>query len=376
MTHRLPQVSIVIINFNYARYVGGAIESALAQTYGAKEIIVVDDGSTDGSREVIRAFGDRVRTVLQSNGGQTRAMNAGFAAASGEILMFLDADDMLAPDALENVAAVWRPRLAKVQFCLALISAEGQAKRFVFPLFGGGISPARIREQVRKTGLYVWPPTSGNAFARSFLCQVMPLDPDAFPCMTDGALNTVAPLYGEVVSIDKVLGYYRIHDCNMQNAPVAERIRRGVINKRREAEYLRQRAAELNIELPADLLNQMIHLEGRIASLKLDRAQHPVAGDRLADLILPALRKLLREDESGARRAFHLLWLLAVLVSPPRLCEQLVAYRFIPGARPETLNKLMNALRLVRRRSSSEKRLPARAMAPSRAPSVRPGSPA
>ncbi len=386
MTHRLPLVSIVVINFNYARYLGGAIGSALAQTYGAREIVVVDDGSTDGSREVIRAFGDRVRAVLQSNGGQTSAMNAGFAAASGEILMFLDADDALAPNALEDVVAVWRPGLAKVQFCLALISAEGQAKRFVFPLFGDNASPARIRDQVRKTGLYVWPPTSGNAFARSFLRQVMPLAPDAFPCMTDGALNTVAPLYGDVVSLDKVLGYYRVHDCNMQNAPVAERIRRGVMNKRREAEYLRDRAAALNIDLPGDLLNQMIHLEGRIASLKLDRGRHPLPDDRLASLVMPALAKLLHEEEPAARRLFHLLWLLAVLISPPRLCERLVAYRFIPGARPEILNNIMGALRLVRRspRSAERSRLlvstptgaPPDAVKVKIAPPVRPGSPA
>ena len=354
MMARRPLVSIVVVNFNYARYVAAAITSALTQTYGSREVVVVDDGSTDGSRQVIAAFGDRVRLVFQENAGQTKAMNAGFAAAVGDIVIFLDADDALAPTAVEEVVAAWRPGIAKVQFCLALISAAGRSKHFVFPRFGSSSSPARIRDQVLRTGLYAWPPTSGNAFARRFLECVMPLSADLFPCMTDGALNTVAPLYGDVLSIDKMLGYYRVHDSNMQNAPVAERIRRGVICKRREAEYLRVQAAALHIDLPADLLHEMIHLEGRIASLKLDRARHPVQNDRLRRLVGPAVRKLWREDERLPRRISHLLWLLTVLISPPRLCERLVAFRFIPGARSDRLCKIMAMLGLVRRREALE----------------------
>lgn len=350
MTSSHPLVSIVIINFNYARYVATAITSALAQTYAMREIVVVDDGSTDGSHEVIASFGGHVRPIFKTNGGQTNAMNTGFAAAAGDIVMFLDADDALAPTAVEEVVAAWRPGVAKVQFCLELISAEGRSRRFVFPYFGPGSSPERIRAQVLRTGLYAWPPTSGNAFARRFLERVMPLSAERFPCMTDGALNTVAPLYGDILSIDKVLGYYRVHDNNMQNAPVAERIRRGVLNKRREAQYLREQAAALGIDMPADLLDQRIHLEGRIASLKLDRARHPVGGDSLRRLVPAAAVRLLQAEERAARRLFHLLWLFAVLVSPRWLCTHLVAFRFIPGTRPDGLSDIMAALGLVRRR--------------------------
>ena len=93
-----PLVTIVIDNHNYARYVGAAIESALAQTYQPIEIIVVDDGSTDGSRAVIAAYAGRITIIFQNNRGQSGAFNTGYAASSGDIVMFLDSDDLLRPE--------------------------------------------------------------------------------------------------------------------------------------------------------------------------------------------------------------------------------------------------------------------------------------
>ena len=72
-----PLVSIVIDNFNYARFVGAAIDSALAQSYAPVEVVVVDDGSTDHSREVISSYADRVSAIFKPNGGHASAFNAG-----------------------------------------------------------------------------------------------------------------------------------------------------------------------------------------------------------------------------------------------------------------------------------------------------------
>jgi glycosyltransferase involved in cell wall biosynthesis len=97
-----PLVSIVIPCFNGERFVGDAIRSALAQTFRDREVIVVDDGSTDGSREAVRRFGQEVRLVEAGHRGGSAARNRGLGVAQGEWIQFLDADDLLAPHKLER----------------------------------------------------------------------------------------------------------------------------------------------------------------------------------------------------------------------------------------------------------------------------------
>jgi glycosyltransferase involved in cell wall biosynthesis len=93
-----PFISIAIPCFNSARWLGQAIESALAQTWPEKEVIVVDDGSTDGSAEVARRFNDRIQLIITENRGGNRARNRALEAARGEWVQYLDADDFLEPE--------------------------------------------------------------------------------------------------------------------------------------------------------------------------------------------------------------------------------------------------------------------------------------
>jgi glycosyltransferase involved in cell wall biosynthesis len=110
-------VSIVIDNYNYDRFVCAAIDSALSQSYQPVEVIVVDDGSTDQSRDLINRFGDQISTILQDNGGQASALNAGFARSQGEIVIFLDADDILLPHAVQTAVDAFtaQPDIARLQ---------------------------------------------------------------------------------------------------------------------------------------------------------------------------------------------------------------------------------------------------------------------
>jgi glycosyltransferase involved in cell wall biosynthesis len=93
-----PLVSIVIPCHNAERWVADAIESALAQTYSPTEVLVVDDGSTDGSVDIIKSFGERIKLILQNHGRASKARNRGVEKASGEFIHFLDADDILFPE--------------------------------------------------------------------------------------------------------------------------------------------------------------------------------------------------------------------------------------------------------------------------------------
>ena len=97
----MPRVSILIPVYNARAWLAAAISSALNQTERSLEVVVLDDGSTDGSIEVARSFGGRIRVEQQSNRGQNASRNALTALSSGEWLVYLDADDELAADAVE-----------------------------------------------------------------------------------------------------------------------------------------------------------------------------------------------------------------------------------------------------------------------------------
>src|SRR5437879_9367021 len=92
--------SIIINNYNYRRFLREAVDSALNQTYRNTEVIVVDDGSTDGSPEIIASYGDRIVPVLKKNGGQNSALNAGFSLSRGDVILLLDSDAVLLPTAI------------------------------------------------------------------------------------------------------------------------------------------------------------------------------------------------------------------------------------------------------------------------------------
>lgn len=96
-----PTVSVVIPTYNYARYVGDAIDSVLAQTVPPLEVVVIDDGSTDDTPTVLAKYGDRIRAIRQENQGLSAARNAGIREARGEWVAFLDSDDAFHPRKLE-----------------------------------------------------------------------------------------------------------------------------------------------------------------------------------------------------------------------------------------------------------------------------------
>lgn len=127
-----PRVSIVIPAYNAERFIGAAIESALAQTYRNCELIVVDDGSTDATAAVVRKFGRRVTYLYQPNSRQAAARNRGIAASRGDLLAFLDSDDEWMPTKLEMQVSRFRddPTLGLVYCLVVRVDSTGRISHF------------------------------------------------------------------------------------------------------------------------------------------------------------------------------------------------------------------------------------------------------
>jgi len=209
-----PLVTVVVNNYNYARFLGEAIESALAQTYSPLEVIVVDDGSTDESRGVIARYADRITAVLKENGGQASAFNAGFAAARGDIVIFLDADDVMLPTAVARAVDLFAPGVVKVHWPLWEIDGRGQRKDIIHP--DKALGEGNLLERTIAEGPLAGnsPPTSGNAWSRALFERILPIPEEAFRINSDGYLHTLAWVYGEVRAVPDPLGLYRVHGAN------------------------------------------------------------------------------------------------------------------------------------------------------------------
>jgi glycosyltransferase involved in cell wall biosynthesis len=248
---RLPLVSIIVVNFNYGRFLGAAVDSVFGQTYPNIECIVVDNASTDESSAVLRTIAARYPDVKiirrMENAGQTPAALDGLTASSGPYVIFLDADDFLLPECVETHVFVHLSlrihtgftsgdmlQLSGDQVVLGTEHAfnrlmqtrRGKKPRAVRPYRhpSGDTWPRPEFDRsvletirfVRLTSQWVWAPTSSNCFRRDALClfadnpalQRLRTGTDLYFCLSINAIS------GSVL-IDKAVAVYRLHGGNV-----------------------------------------------------------------------------------------------------------------------------------------------------------------
>jgi hypothetical protein len=346
-----PLVSIIVNSFNYAPYVGTAIESALGQDYERIEVIVVDDGSTDGSPDVIAGYGDRARTILKPNGGQASALNAGFAASAGDIVIFVDSDDLLYRYAVSSVVAAWVPECAKVQYRLAIVDEHGRPTGGSFPASQVKLPSGDLLPMIAAAGGYPSPVTTGNAYARALLTQLMPIPADEFRLSADGYLNPLAPLYGTVVSLQEELGGYRLHGSNRWLGLTSPAdLRRHIDHDLLKERYVLATARQRGRPLPPDLaIRDAGHVIHRLSHLRLDPEGHPIPGDTRRGLALAGIRAIRRSPElAGAERLLYAGVVIAVAAVPRPVAERVIGWSLASRPRPAVLRMARRALRRVR----------------------------
>lgn len=177
-----PIVSVIINNYNYKEFLKKAIDSALSQTYKNIEVIVVDDGSTDGSQDLITTYGNRIIPCCKDNGGQPSAMNVGFAKSRGDIICLLDSDDSFEENKVAEIVSIFNlhPGIGWCFHSLKLLEQNKQkpiAKSRAFPNKKENISQkCDFRDSLKKGRLNFYAPaTSGLCFKKSNLVHIFPL---------------------------------------------------------------------------------------------------------------------------------------------------------------------------------------------------------
>jgi glycosyltransferase involved in cell wall biosynthesis len=215
-----PLVSVIMANYNYGHFLSEAIASVQEQTYSRLELVVVDDGSTDNSRDVLAALAradSRVHIHHQPNAGQAAAWNLAFRHCRGDIVCLLDSDDRFHPNKHRQVVAAFshRPRAGIACHRLRPVDCSGA-------VFGAPIPPdldsGWLAERALRTAAWGhWPPSSGLCMRRDVASRLFPL-PSHLRGGSAGApdsyIQSAARFLTEVLAISEPLADYRFHASN------------------------------------------------------------------------------------------------------------------------------------------------------------------
>ncbi|HXJ05096.1 MAG TPA: glycosyltransferase [Candidatus Acidoferrum sp.] len=208
-----PTITILITTYNYGPFLEQAIDSVLAQDFPLEQvqILVVDDGSTDDTRERVKKYGPRVEYFFQVNRGQAAALNLGFSKACGEIICLMDADDLFLPGKLGRIVEAFE-RDAGLGMAYHRLqewhTSTDERRSWEFVEVSGD-----LHKEPEKFALFVPQPTSAVSFRRSFVERLLPI-PEEIRMLADCYLVSLIPLLAPVLAIPEFLSVYRIHGKN------------------------------------------------------------------------------------------------------------------------------------------------------------------
>ncbi|MEL6223439.1 MAG: glycosyltransferase family 2 protein [Cyanobacteria bacterium J06627_8] len=211
-----PLASIIINNYNYGHFLGHAIDSALNQDYPNVEVIVVDDGSTDQSHEVIQGYGDRIIPILKENGGQASAFNAGFAKSRGTAIFLLDADDRFSLNKVSTVMQIFAAHPSS-DWCFHTLKLVNKNYETLFEsLRKGKVRECDFRGSIRSRGkVPIDPPaTSGLCFQRDVLNQILPMPEGKHISIGDHYLKFSAMALSKGIFLEQNLAQQVVHGNN------------------------------------------------------------------------------------------------------------------------------------------------------------------
>jgi glycosyltransferase involved in cell wall biosynthesis len=210
-------VSVLIDTYNHERFIEEAVQSVVSQDFPAaqREIIVVDDGSTDRTPEILAKFGSQIRVLRKPNGGQASAFNLGIPECRGELIAFLDGDDWWAPNKLSAVAEAFaaNPSVALIGHSITEVLQDGARRsELVRDVPGFRIDSVAGAHAFRLRRSFLG--TSRMAFRAELLRRIGPV-PEALVIEADEFLFTLGALFSGVFLLREPLTFYRLHGQNL-----------------------------------------------------------------------------------------------------------------------------------------------------------------
>lgn len=322
------KISIVISNYNYGRFLPKCLESVRAQTYPHVECIVVDDGSTDDSGEVIARYPE-FRSIFKANAGQAKALETGFAASTGNVVVFLDSDDFLFPDACADIALLWEPDLVSLHYRLQIFENDVPTGR-TWPddRFREG------REQIDclfQLGYVPAAPTSGNAYARGYVAWMFDEVAGLSLQWLDICFAYAAPVAGRTRHSERALGGYRIHGSNLTGwtqRRTVKHMKKGLLHAFHAQDIARRLAQRQNLPVPRwDFLAGSYELKfylltrgGRRVEMELPRRSPLACATQSARAFLVMRGSWFRKVANVA--------LVFAFAAAPLPCRRIIAERF------------------------------------------------
>lgn len=215
MNSNINLISVILNNYNYSGYIGEAIASVLGQTYDNFELIIVDDGSTDDSKDVIEKFAaedNRIKTCFKENGGQASAFNAGFDMAEGDVICFLDSDDYFAKEKLAEIHAKHTEGYTYIYTDHQGVDSDNKEiadplKRYRYDGFNSFL--------VYYMSKYPGDVTSSLSMTRKLAEKIFPIkDINGWRIQADDCIVFQAGMMSRAYFLAKKLTYYRMHSSN------------------------------------------------------------------------------------------------------------------------------------------------------------------
>lgn len=257
---KTPIISVIIPTYNNSRFIKFALESLFQQIYPEEntEIIVVDDGSTDDTSEVLKEYKEKIIYVRQRRMGIANARNTGMSKAKGEIIAFLDADDIWSEERLQRVVNTFKDKkdIGLVYHPFALVDSNGHVihKNF-YKAFGykEGLS-GWVTEDILAGRIFCG--GSSFAFRKEIIDKLYPV-PEDIKRGVDYYMTLVAACYATVEYIPDILGKYRLHETNTTMFAGQDNVRElAAVNK--DFAYMREKTIEKMLRINTTKKNNAI----------------------------------------------------------------------------------------------------------------------